>query len=73
MPFFLHCVHSPLFFLGSELRRDDFADQRLPHLVFAVAVILIAANVLGFDPAGLFGLMSKADSPPDSTGQTLFF
>ena len=66
VPLILHCVYSLLFFLRSELRRDDFADQRLPHMVFAIAVILIAAKMLGFDPAGLFGLMSIADSPPDS-------
>ncbi len=58
VPWWLHWMHSPFFFLQRAWRYDNFSNERLPHIVFAAAVALIACKIIGWDPAGLFGVFT---------------
>lgn len=55
IPFFFHFRMSTGFRLWRALRREDFADTMLPHIIASVAAALIIFAWLGFDPAGFFG------------------
>ena len=66
IPWWFHWVHSPGFFLWKAIREDSFASLRLPQIVFATAIVLITCKAFGYDPAGLFGLLTDPSAPSNS-------
>lgn len=57
IPFIVHVRMSTVFRVWRALRREDFADTVLPHIVASVAATLVFFAWLGLDPAGVFGLL----------------
>ena len=70
IPWWFHFGVGIPYFLWHALRREHFADQVLPNVVFIAAAALIYCKFLGVDPAGVFGMIS--DNPdnwvPDFRG-----
>ena len=55
VPVLTHFAMSTVFRVWRALRREDFADTVLPHIVATVAAALVFVAWLGVDPAGVFG------------------
>jgi len=66
VPWWFHWIHSPGFFLWKVIREESFANQLLPQIVFAMATFLIVCKAFGYDPVGLFGLLTDPSAPSNS-------
>ncbi len=58
IPWWMHYSLGIPYFWWRAVRHEHFANQVLPHFVFITAVALICCKSLGYDPAGLFGILS---------------
>ncbi|HNP64928.1 MAG TPA: hypothetical protein PKH39_13410 [Woeseiaceae bacterium] len=59
IPWWMHYGIGIPFYWWRVIRHEYFANQIFPHILFVVALALIVLKVAGFDPAGLFGILSE--------------
>lgn len=60
IPWWMHYGIGIPFFWWRVVRREHFANQVLPHILFVTAAALIIVRLAGVDPAGIFGILPEA-------------